>query len=121
MSLELEKKLSDGDWKAEMDVEVDAKPIKNELECAGKIKFQSPDFSGTKLWCNLALMGTMADAQKSWNLEKKVNISYKDEYHLGWRVKHDTTKVCEGWAQAVWTVKDRFSRDTVFWLRGDMN
>ena len=116
---EVEKELCDGDWKAEMDLEGEAKPVKNEYECTGKVKFSSPDFSGARLWCNLALVGTMADAQRSWNLEKKVNISYEDEYHLGWRLKHDTAKVCEGFAQAVWTPKDK--KDTAFWLRGDMN
>lgn len=39
MSIEFEKKLCDDDWKAEIDVELDAKPIKNEYECSGKIKF----------------------------------------------------------------------------------
>jgi len=75
--------------------------------------------SGAKLWCNLALIHNMAEAQKTWNLEKKVNISYEDEYHVGFRLMHDTSKVTEGFAQAVWTPKDK--EDTAIWLRGDMN
>ena len=38
-SLEAEKQLCEGDWKAEVDIEADLKPVKNENELTGKIKF----------------------------------------------------------------------------------
>ena len=79
----------------------------------------SPDFSGAKLWYNLALVyGRNADGQ-STDVEKKVNISYQDEFHLGCRVKSDTKTVTEGWVQGVWTPKDK--EDTAYWVRGDKN
>ena len=38
-SLEAQKQLCEGDWKAEVDIEADLKPVKNENELTGKLKF----------------------------------------------------------------------------------
>ena len=118
MSFEAERNLCEGDWKAEMEVEADWKPSKTEWEAQGKVKFESPDFSGSKLWCNLALTHGSADPS-AWELEKRVNISYEDEYHFGFKVKHDMAALTAGWMQLVNTPKGK--EDCAFWLRGDMN
>ena len=39
MKFEIERELCDGDWKAEMDIEGETKPLKSEYECVGKVKF----------------------------------------------------------------------------------
>lgn len=119
MKFEIERQICDDDWKAEFDLECEAKQAKGAYESQAKIKFSSPDFSGARLWCNLAAAYSGADGEKALSLEKKVNISYEDEYHVGYRVKHDTEEITEGWAQAVWTPKDK--EDTAFWIRGDKN
>lgn len=56
MKLEFERKLYDEDWKAELDVEAETKQAKQESEIRGELKVTSPDFSGAKLWYNLALI-----------------------------------------------------------------
>ena len=119
MKVELEKELYDEDWKAELDIEAEVKQQKNESEIRGELKITSPDFSGARLAYNLALINSRADNEQAWDVEKKVNLSYEGEYHVGLKCKWDTKVVTEGWAHAVWTPKDQ--EDTAYWLRGDKN
>ena len=106
MKLEVERNLYDEDWKAELDIEAEIKQQSQEREVRGELKVISPDFSGAKLWWNLALINGVNSEGQSWDVEKKVNVSYQNEYHVGCRVKSDTKELTEGWAQAVWTPKD---------------
>lgn len=119
MKLEMEKVVHSEDWHVELDVEAEAKQANNESEVRGELKIISPDFSGAKLWYNLALIHGRKGTEQSWDVEKKASISYEDQYHLGCRVKTDTKTISEGWAQAVWTPKDQ--EDTSYWVRGDKN
>lgn len=120
MKLEFEKNLYDEDWKAELDVEAEVKQLEKKSEVRGELKIISPDFSGAKLWYNLALINSREGGEQSWDVEKKVNISYENEYHVGCKVQADSKmNVGAGWAQAVWTPKDQ--EDTAYWLRGDKN
>lgn len=119
MKAEFERNLYDEDWKAELDVEAEIKQNEKKSEVRGELKVISPDFSGAKLWANLALIASREAGEQSYDVEKKVNVSYEDEYHVGCRFKHDTKKFTEAWAQAVWTPKDK--EDTAYWVRGDKN
>ena len=119
MKLEVERSLYDDDWKAELDVEAEIKQQKQEREIRGEVKVISPDFSGAKLWYNLAVISGQASGADSLDVEKKFNVSYQDEFHTGFRLKTDTKEVTEAWAQAVWTPQTQ--EDTAYWLRGDKN
>merc|ERR1712156_889590 len=123
MTFEVEKNLLDDDWKAQMDVECEHKPIKKSSEINAAVKFISPDMSGVKMWGKLSLIhGRGFDEQsknstESWDVEKTMNFAYEDEYHLGCKVKTDTKELTEGLGQLVWTPKGK--EDTAYWLRGD--
>ena len=118
VSFDAERNLCKGDWKAEMGVEADWKPSWTEWEAKGKVKFESPDFNDYKIWCNLALtQGSKNPFARE--LEKRVNISHKDKYHFGFKVKHDMSNVTAGWMQLVNTPRGK--KDCAFWLRGDVN
>ena len=56
MKFEFEKDLYDDDWKCQLDVETEAKQTKSAYEARTELKVVSPDFSGAKLWWNLALI-----------------------------------------------------------------
>ena len=105
-SLEAERQLCDGDWKAEAELEADFKPAKSEWEMQPKIKFASPAMSGAKLFCNLALTHGSADPS-AWELHKKVNICYDGEYHFGFSVKHDMSKLGPVFIQLAQTPKGK--------------
>jgi len=119
MKLEFERSLYDADWQAELDVEAEIKQQKQEREVRGEVKVISPDFSGAKLFYNLAVISGQAAGADSLDVQKNLNISYQDEYHTGFRLKTDTKEITEAWAQAVWTPKNQ--EDTSYWLRGDKN